>query len=325
MQKRLLLAAFLVATAFGANAQQQPQFSHYGFNGMFLSPGYAGITNRPEFNFLGRHQYQGYTAAFNDKGGSPQTYLLTASLPIAAIGGGLGLGIYREEIGVTKTLSAQLSYAYHIKLGSGKLGLGVQGIFNNIDKGPYRARDAGDPNVPLASSDRKIDAGIGAWYQGEKLYAGFGVNNLIGSTYQFEARDSNGNPATANVNSERHAYLTAGYNLDVSESVVVTPTAIAKMDFAGVAKSLSLEAGARATLNDRFWLGAGYRHEESVTGLAGFAFGKNNMMRVGYGFDLIVFNPDARARTSHELLLSLRLPEPVIRIRPAIRTPRYSF
>jgi hypothetical protein len=46
---------------------------------------------------------------------------------------------------------------------------------------------------------------------------------------------------------------------------------------------------------------------------------------LGYAFDLVVFNANARASTSHEIMLSLRLPEPVIHIRPAIRTPRYSF
>ncbi|MBC7447740.1 MAG: PorP/SprF family type IX secretion system membrane protein [Hymenobacteraceae bacterium] len=328
MQKRLLLAICLLALAFGVNAQQQPQFSHYGFNGMFLSPAYAGITNHPEFTFLGRYQYAGYTAAFNDKGGSPQTYLLTGSVPVAAIGGGLGFGISRDEIAAVKTLSAQVSYSYHIKLKSGKLGIGIQGIFNNISNGDLRPRDLNDPFVPSNSSDRKFDAGAGLWYHSESFYLGAGINNLLAAKYRFEARDADNNklPGTpAVVSGERHAYLTTGYNIALSEAFILTPTAIGKMDFAGAGKSFSFEAGARGTFNDRFWLGVGYRHQESATALAGVAFGRDNMMRVGYAFDLVVFNPNARARSSHELLLSLRLPEPVIRFRPAIRTPRYSF
>jgi type IX secretion system PorP/SprF family membrane protein len=323
MQKRLLLATGLFALAFGANAQQQPQFSHYGFNGMYLSPAAAGITNRPEFTFLGRYQYAGYTAAFNDKGGAPQTFLLTGSLPVAALGGGVGFGVSRDEIGATKTLNAQVSYSYHIKLNSGRLGIGVQGIFNSLNKGSYRPKDAGDPNVPNESSDRKFDAGAGIWYQSDGLYAGIGVNNLLGAKYQFAVKDNT--EKKAEVTAERHAYLTTGYNIGVSESFVLTPTAIGKMDFAGAGKSLSFEVGARGTFNDRFWLGLGYRHQEAATALAGIAFGKNNMMRVGYAFDLVVFDEAARARSSHELMLSLRLPEPIIRFRPAIRTPRYSF
>lgn len=324
MRKRLLLAAGLLALGFGARAQQQAQFSHYGFNGMYLSPAYAGITNHPEFTFLGRVQYLNYAADFGDTGGSPRTYLLTGSMPIAAIGGGLGVQVFRDEIGVTKTTDAALSYSYHLKVGeSGRLGIGVQGIFNGIKKGSYRPKDEGDPNVPFNSSDRKFDAGAGLWYQGEKFYLGGGVNNLLGAEYQFAAKEAGSNKAT--VTGERHAYITTGYDLDLSESVVLTPTAIAKMDFAGVGKSLSFEAGVRGTLNEFFWLGTGYRHQEAVTGLIGLALAKDKMLRVGYAFDLVVIDEAARARTSHEIMLSLRLPEPVIRFRPAIRTPRYSF
>ena len=323
MQKRLLLATGLLALAFGANAQQQPQFSHYGFNGMFLSPAYAGITNHPEFTFLGRYQYAGYSAAFNDKGGAPQTFLLTGSLPVAAIGGGVGFGIHRDEIAAIKTLSAQVSYSYHIKLNSGKLGIGVQGIFNNINTGDFRAKDPNDPQVPANTSDHKFDAGAGLWYQGTNFYLGVGANNLVAAQYKFQAKDVNNKQAT--LTAARHAYLTTGYNIEVSESFVLTPTAIGKMDFEGKGKSFSFEAGARGTFNDRFWLGLGYRHQESVTALAGVAFGKNNMLRLGYAFDLIVVDDKARARSSHELMLGLRLPEPVIRFRPAIRTPRYSY
>lgn len=325
MQKRLLLATSLLALAFGSKAQQQPQFSQYGFNGMYLSPAYAGITNRPEFTFLGRYQYLGYEAAFNDKGGAPQTYLLTGSLPVAAIGGGIGFGIHRDEIASIKTLNAQVSYSYHIKLNSGKLGIGVQGIFNNINTGGFRARDPGDAQVPTDASDRKFDAGAGLWYQGQSFYMGLGVNNLLANQFKFQTKDANGAATTAILTAARHAYLTTGYNIDISESFVLTPTAIAKMDFVGKGKSFSFEAGARGTFNDRFWLGLGYRHQESATALAGVAFGKDNAIRLGYAFDLIVFDEAARTRSSHELMLSLRLPEPVIRIRPAIRTPRYSF
>jgi type IX secretion system PorP/SprF family membrane protein len=327
MQKRLLLAASLLALAFGARAQQQPQFSHYSFNGMYLSPAYAGINNHPEFTFLGRYQYTGYTAAFNDKGGSPQTYLLTGSVPIAAIGGGLGFGIHRDEIGATKTLNAQLSYSYHIKLNSGKLGIGVQGAFNNIEKGQYRPKDAGDPNVPFNSKDQKFDAGAGLWFHNDKLDIGLGVNNLLANKYQFESETLNadGSKAKSSVTGERHAYLTGAYNIDISDNFVLTPTAIGKMDFAGVGKSMSFEVGARGTFNDRFWVGLGYRNQEAATAMAGVKFAKDNRIWLGYAFDLVVTNPEARERTSHEIMLRLRLPEPVIRVRPAIRTPRYSF
>ncbi|AHJ95867.1 PorP/SprF family type IX secretion system membrane protein [Hymenobacter swuensis] len=329
--KKALLTAIVFSFAFGtAMAQQQPQFSHYGFNGMFLNPAYAGIKGQGEITALGRSQYFGYNATF-DNGGSPQTYMLTASLPVAAIGGGLGIGIYRDKIAELTTTNVQLSYSKHIKIGEGRLGIGVQGIFNNIYQGTYRAIDQDDIKVPREGADRKIDAGVGVWYESDKLYAGLSVNNLLRSSYKFNSQVVGGK--TAEYINENHAYLTAGYNIEASSSVVVTPTVLMKVVLPGkfgddskfAFKNNSYEAGVRATFNDRFWGGLGYRYDESVTALGGLSFSKDNAMRVGLAYDLIAFNQDARALSSFEIMLSYRLPKPGLAIRPAIRTPRYSF
>jgi hypothetical protein len=59
--------------------------------------------------------------------------------------------------------------------------------------------------------------------------------------------------------------------------------------------------------------------------MAGLALAKDNALRIGYAFDFVAFNQDARALSSHELMLSYRLPKPNTNTRPPIRTPRYSF
>jgi type IX secretion system PorP/SprF family membrane protein len=329
--KKILLPAFLLLAVVGTSvAQQQPQFSHYGFNGMYLNPAYAGIKGQGEITAIGRSQYYGYDATF-DNGGTLQTASLTASLPIAAIGGGLGIGVYRDKVAQLATTNAQLSYSKHIKVGEGRLGIGVQAIFNNIYQGTYRFIDEGDIKIPREGSDQKFDAGVGAWYESEKLYAGLSFNNLFRSGYKFKSEVVGGK--TAEYINENHAYLTGGYNIEASSSVVVTPTFLVKMVLPGkfgdnnkfTLKNNSYELGARATFNDRFWGGIGYRYDESFTGMAGLSFAKDNAMRVGLAYDLVAFNQDARALNSFEILLSYRLPKPGLSVRPAIRTPRYSF
>ncbi len=56
--KAFLLAAVLLTVALSpaARAQQQPQFTHYAFNGMNLNPAYAGIKGYGEFTVIGRYQ-----------------------------------------------------------------------------------------------------------------------------------------------------------------------------------------------------------------------------------------------------------------------------
>ncbi len=340
MKVTSLVTLLLTAAAGSAFAQQQPQFTHYGLNGMYLNPAYAGIKGQGEVNLIGRYQYYNYNGTFDGNNGSPRTGMITVSLPVLALNGGVGLAVYYDQVGQSKMTNMALSYSQHIKLGAGKLGFGIQGTYTYLSKGTYIAIDQYDVNIPSGASDNKFDAGAGIWYEAPKFYAGLSVNNLLRSEYSFKSSGIK-NPATGKTDgiaskyiAENHAYFTAGYNIEASSSVVVTPMVLAKAvlpgDFSSSSKfnnskNYSFEGGVRATIDDKYWIGANYRTEESISGLLGLSFAKDNAVRLGYAFDFIAFNQDARAFSSHEIMLSYRLPKATINTRPAIRTPRYSF
>ena len=338
--KGIVLATLLAVAAVPALAQQQPQFTHYGLNGMYLNPAYAGIKGQTEVNLIGRYQYLNLSNTLGDENGSPRTGMVSASVPILPLHGGLGLVVYYDQAGVSRVTNTALSYSQHIKLGSGQLGIGIQGTFTYLSKGSYRAIDQNDPFVPESGSDRKFDAGAGLWYESPKFYAGLSVNNLFRSNYLLQSAIRNasgeiiGYQNTSQFLGENHAYFTAGYNIEASSSVTVTPMLLVKSVLPGSydaatkydnQRNYSAEAGVRATLNDQFSAGLNYRYEESISGLLGYGFGPDNRYRLGYAFDFIAFNQAARAFSSHEIMLSLRLPKTLPLVRPAIRTPRYSF
>lgn len=330
--KGIVLATLLAAGAVPALAQQQPQFTHYGLNSMYLNPAYAGIKGQTEVNIIGRYQYLNLGNSLGDDNGSPRTGMVSASVPILPINGGVGLVVYYDQAGVTKMTNAALSYSQHIKLGNGQLGIGIQGIYTYIGKGTYRAIDPNDVNIPANASDYKFDAGAGLWYEAPKFYAGLSLNNLLRSEYTFKSNGTQG--VASQYLGENHAYFTTGYNIEASSNVTVTPMVLVKAVLPGRydtkskydnQHNYSFETGVRATLNDQFWAGLNYRYDESISGLLGYGFGPDNRYRIGYAFDFIAFNQAARAFSSHEIMLSLRLPKSVPLVRPAIRTPRYSY
>ncbi|GAA4503302.1 type IX secretion system membrane protein PorP/SprF [Hymenobacter ginsengisoli] len=338
--KGIVLATLLAVGAVPALAQQQPQFTHYGLNGMYLNPAYAGIKGQTEVNIIGRYQYLNLSNSLGDENGSPRTGLVSASVPILPLNGGVGLVVYYDRAGQSKVTNTAFSYSQHIKLGRGKLGIGIQGIFTFLNKGSYRPNDPNDPFVPESGSDHKFDAGAGLWYEAPKFYVGLSLNNLFRQTYTLQSaiRDASGKilgyQNTSQVLGENHAYLTAGYNIEASSSVTVTPMVLVKTvlpgNYGDATKydnqhNYSFEGGIRATWNDQFWAGLNYRYDESISGLVGYGFGPDNRYRIGYAFDFIAFNQAARAFSSHEIMLSLRLPKSVPLVRPAIRTPRYSY
>ncbi|ARS37915.1 PorP/SprF family type IX secretion system membrane protein [Pontibacter actiniarum] len=318
MKKLLPVLLLVLFAAPLAMAQQQPQFTHYGFNGMQISPAYAGITNRPEFLSIYRYQWLGYEASFDD-GGAPRTFFLSANTPVRLLHGGVGLNLMRDKIANTTVLSAALSYSFHINIGeTGKLGLGVQGNVNNYKKERYRAIDDNDPSVPYNSSDTKFDLGAGVWYESETFYAGGGVTNLLHAEYAFA---DSANTGTGTLLGENHVYATAGYHFPLTTDLTLTPTVLLKHD----TETLSFDAGGRATYLEKYWVGLNYRHEEAVSALVGVSLFQDNALRVGYALDLTTFDEAAKAATSHEVMVSYRLAEPVIRFKPPVRTPRYYF
>ncbi|RNI32690.1 type IX secretion system membrane protein PorP/SprF [Rufibacter immobilis] len=305
---------------FCLQAQQLPQFSHYSFNGQFISPGYAGVKGQTELNVLYRYQWLGYDGAF-DAGGSPRAALFSVSAPVSALKGGVGLVVMKDEIGAVDVFYTQLAYSHHVSIAEGVLGIGIQGGLTNMSKGGYRANDLGDNRVPFNSSDRKFDMGAGLWYQHSRWYVGAGITNLLGSSYEFENTDKNNEVGT--VSGEKHLMLTGGYEIELSRAVDVTPTVMFKQDInAGVN---SLEVGGRATFNDKFWGGAGYRFGEAVTGMLGVYLLKDNALSFGYAFDYTTVGTNAKSATSHEVMLGYRLPKPRNNTRPPVRTPRYFF
>jgi type IX secretion system PorP/SprF family membrane protein len=321
MRKLLPVLVLILLCVRNLAAQQQPQFTHYSFNGMQLSPAYAGITNRPEILSIYRYQWLGYDATFDD-GGSPQTLLLTAHTPVRLLHGGVGINLMRDKIANTTYTTAALSYSFHIAVGEGKLGLGIQGNVNNIKKGSYRPNDENDPSVPNNSSDSKYDLGAGIWYESSTFYAGGGVTNLLKAQYEFaNTEDGIDDEKKGSLLSENHIYATAGYHLPVSSLFILTPMALLKHD----TETFSFDAGAKITYDEKYWAGVNYRHKEAVGALIGLGLFTDNSLRVGYAFDLTIFDKVAKAPTSHEVMISYRLPEPTVRFKPPVRTPRYNF
>jgi type IX secretion system PorP/SprF family membrane protein len=156
-----------------------------------------------------RYQYLNY-GTYGDANGSPRTGLLTGSLPVLATNGGVGLAVYYDQAGMAKMTNAALSYSQHVKLGSGTLGIGLQGLYTYLGKGTYIAIDENDINVPKNASDSKFDMGAGLWYEAPKFYAGLSVNNLLRSEYTFKSGGTEGTPSQ--YLAENHAYLTMDTN-----------------------------------------------------------------------------------------------------------------
>lgn len=318
--KRHLIAAVLLATTCGINsgfAQQDAHFTQYMFNQMYFNPGAAGVEQGFRGGLLYRNQWTGYSGL--NGGGNPKNILFTGSAPILAANMGVGLVVNSDQIGPLTDLQASLNLNYHFKIGSGKLSTGVRlGLQSrSVSTSDLKVNQTDDDvyQALLASSGQAVpDFGFGLFYTSEKFFLGASSTHLNEPKFDFS---SNTKPAESTLN--RHYYITGGYNLDLSPSIVLTPSVNVKYD----SKVYSYELSALAKINNQFFAGLAYREQDAVSAILGIGFLKDNRLRLTYSIDYTVPATEAKKPISHEIMASYFVPMTMRGPKPIIRTPRY--
>lgn len=330
-----MVVALLPLADFSVQAQQDAQFSHYMFNNLYYSPGYAGMDPGTRATLITRKQWLGYQRNSVDAGGtSPTSTILTLNsrLPILKSRAGMGLNLGHDVAGPLTGLQAQLSAAYHIMLGgTNRLGIGARaGIFNQRINGDwYRVVNQTDPIyqdlVNAKSSQIKLDYAAGAFFNSEKLTVGLGFNHLSKSKFSYNV--SNISSTLSN-----HMYVTGSYKIPMG-NLDITPTAIVQSDF----NQLSYALGPMFTYQKKYWLGVNARQSfakkdgnrsstfsnDDIFVLLGMNLMKNDALRIGYAIDLVTSGLRGKAATSHEIMLSYLVPGGEIKAKPVIHTPRH--
>lgn len=313
IQSLLVLVCLLV---FGvSNAQQDAQFSQYMFNNMYNNPGYAGLEDNPTFTAIHRSQWVGY-----EGGNPPQGQILTASLPVRLLKGGLGLQFENDQLGAYRKVDFLLSYSYHINIGDGKLGLGIRsGLVNTSVNGRYKPTDPNDQTVSLLdknANEFSPDYALGVFYNHSVFNFGASLNHFVKQQLN-----------NLNTQQSRHINVTGGYNYQFASNVVLTPSFIVKYDEGNASGSgqWSSDVSLRATFNAKYWLGFSYRKNDAIIPFVGINMLKNNALKLGFAYDYTIVNQSAKSSSSYEILLTYSLPAIANLIKPIIRSPRYRF
>ncbi|MES2732660.1 MAG: type IX secretion system membrane protein PorP/SprF [Bacteroidota bacterium] len=310
-----IVLSFLFVLPLTLQAQQDPQFSQYMFNGLFLNPATAGVDGQTRFQLIARSQWTGYQSTF-DGGGGLNTQIFTLNTPILRWKSGAGFQIINDVSGPLVNVQTQASYAYHFPVRNGKLSLGLKaGIHSQtLDQTRLRYNDPGDKLITEnKESQIRPDMALGIHYRAEKYYLGFAANHLLKPKFNFGITDSLDNALVT------HIYATAGYSYDLTYQLVLTPSLLFKSDL----NTISIEASAIATYNQKFWGGLSFRQGEAMTVLLGFYAMKDNALRIGYAFDYTIVGQAAKRPTSHEFMLTYTLPPPVVGKKSITRTPRF--
>ena len=162
----------------------------------------------------------------------------------------------------------------------------------NVDYTKLNRYDLTDPQFQN-NIDNKFSPNIGAgiYFHSDKLYAGLSVPNFL----ETEHFDDN---LSATAKEKMHYYLIGGYVFDLSDNIKFKPAFLSKV-VSGA--PLQLDLTANFMFNEKFILGAAWRWDAAVSGLAGFQVNENWM--IGYAYDAETTKLANYNSGSHEIFL----------------------
>lgn len=324
MNKRIyLFTLVIIGMSFflGApevNAQQDAQFTHYMNNGMFYNAAFAGREEGYSITALHRSQWVNYSTS-SGAGGAPTTQLISFSGRLKSLPVGFGLVAVNDQIGPFSNREFNLSLAYNLKLGRGQLRFGASGgFFSSTIRFDEFSPVNPDPSIPSGGDENQIkpQASLGLLYEQGNFYLGLSSRHLNEPAFDF------GSGSLAN-QLEHHNYLMAGYKINTFAQFSVEPSMLVKS--VGL-NNFSYDFSVIGTYNKKISLGMAYRLEESASVLVGYSLLKDNSLRLGYAFDLVVGGVQAKTPSSHEFMLTYNIPQVSKQFDRIIqRTPRYRF
>jgi type IX secretion system PorP/SprF family membrane protein len=258
------------------------------YNTISINPAYAGSREALSVVGLHRSQWVGFD-------GGPITQTLSIHTPLRNDRIGLGLSFIEDDLGPQNFTYLYGDFSYSIPTGrNGKLAFGLKAGFTQYSlDADFRASESFDPAV-LGVEDRWTpNIGAGVYWSTDRIYFGLSTPRILNTDYNTE-KDYEA--------LERLSYyLTGGYVFDLSKRLKFKPAALVK---ATNGAPLSYDLTANFLFNEKFWLGASYRINESTAAIGGIVdFQVSRQLRLGYAYEKPI--SDIRAYTSgtHEILL----------------------
>jgi len=283
----ILLILFLGAPAFG---QLEPLLDQHQLNGLAINPAYAGSQDALNVGIHTRVQWTGFD-------GAPRTTTLSVHTPLKNKKVNLGLVVMGDKLGTRKETGFLLNYAYRIRLGSGKLSLGLGAGISSLTSDMDLIRYADQGDLLLQNPGRRMvlpEFSVGAYFHQEKFYLGFSMP-LFMSHFTSEG---SGNIQNAFRPGEANYLLNGGYVFRASDNIEIFPSALIRINPA-VASQLDIHCD--VIYKQRFWLGANVRTNGQLSAL--LQVQANPQFRIGYSYGYELSELSSYQHGSHEVVL----------------------
>ena len=324
MKKYTIIALFFLVFV-GKLKAQDPVFSQYYANPLYLNPAMAGSNVGPRVSLNYRNQWPSIPGSF-------VTYTASYDQYFSKIGGGLGLQVMSDVAGesVFRNNNVALMYSNNLNLSrewSLKTGFQVNYVQKSLNWNNFIFGDQIDPRLGVIRATQEIlpsnnatninyfDFSTGMLAYNKSFYGGFAIHHL---TQPNESLLVGGNNDALLYNK---LTLHAGANIELTpsswkyEGMYLSPNVIYQRQqaFGNLFETLNLGLYiVKGPLIGGLWYRLSGKTSDAVSALVGIQKG---VFRFGYSYDVTVSGLRNASTGSHEISVTLSFDEQIRRAR----------
>ena len=333
LRKLITLTAITIFLFNSPGKAQDPEFSQFYANPLYLNPALAGANICPHIVMNYRNQWPGLSKSYITYNASYDQY-------IDKIFGGVGVIVNVDNAGsgILKTTQASLMYAYHLQAGeSFYVNLAIQGTFyqKSLDWDKLQFGDQIDPQrgfvLPTSETPPEntsvmfpdFAAGMVFGWKGI-LHGGVAVHHLTEPNMAFYSQNENKLPMKItghlgmNINLERGGM--GGFSEDEDPKFYLAPNILYQQQ----GEFHQLNAGLyviRLPIIIGGWFRHNFENADAVIALVGISY---KGLKIGYSYDITLSQLKSNTGGAHEVSLAWQFPciEKRRKIR-AIKCPQF--
>ena len=300
--RHLLLTVVFFAVA-GVALAQDPEFTQFYANPLYLNPAFAGSVHCPRVSLNYRNQWPALSGTF-------VTSSASYDQQFDGLNGGLGLLVLNDKAGegTLNTTDVSLIYAYQLNVTREfSIRMGMQGTYvqKKVDWDKLTFGDMIDPRYGFIYPTTEIrpetsknfwDFSAGILAYSSNLFGGVAVNHLTQPEESF-ITPADGSKLPMKITAHAGALIPLGRRND---ETYISPNILYQMqrDFQQFNVGVYI---AKPPLVGGLW----YRNKDSFIALVGLQQG---MFKFGYSYDLTVSKLANASAGSHELSFSMQFP-----------------
>jgi type IX secretion system PorP/SprF family membrane protein len=271
-----------------------PIYSQYLQNGLMINPAYTGSREALSAFLSYRMQWMGTK-------GAPVIQSASLHSPMKNDRVALGLKAQFMQYGVTKSTSIYASYAYHLRIGKGKLSFGLDAgaDFSNTNYSGLLLTDSNDPVFIIADKPYKLpNVGAGVYYYRNKFFAGLSVPAFL----SYRKSSTGNNPQAYHSFNEYNILFFGGGLITFSELIKFKPSVLIDYSLQKTKGLTQLDINGNIIIGDLIWVGGSWRTSEEVA-VGILQIQLNPQLMFGFSYDYPAGRMNSYSKGSSEFVL----------------------